>query len=94
MSIKGVGLIAARTLRAVIDGFDRLGNGTQCSRECGLWPHNASSNARMADAGIVRAGDADRNLLLIQAAHRVVGTVPKWRRLEKALLDRGKPLDC
>ncbi len=77
MSIKGVGLIAARTLRAVIDGFDRLGNGTQCSRECGLWPHNASSSARMADAGIVRAGDADRNLLRIQAAHRIVGTVPE-----------------
>lgn len=91
MSIKGVGLITACTLRAVVGRFDRFRNGKQFSRYCGLTPRNASSGERMADAGIVRAGDADLKLLLIQAAHRVVRTVPKWRRLEQTLLDRGKP---
>lgn len=91
LTIKGVGLITACTLRAVVGRFDRFRNGKQFARYCGLTPRNASSGERVADAGMVRTGDADLKLLLIQVAHRVVRFVPQWRCLEQRLLDRGKP---
>lgn len=90
MAIKGVGLVTACTLRAVVGRFDRFRNGKQFARYCGLTPRNASSGERTADAGLIRAGDAELKTLLIQVAHRVVRHVPRWRRMEQNLLDRGK----
>jgi transposase len=91
LKIKGVGVITACTMRAVVGRFDRFRNGKQFARYCGLTPRNASSGERVADAGLIRAGDADLKTLLIQVAHRVVRTVPEWRRLEHGLIERGKP---
>jgi len=44
------------TIRAEIGRFDRFRTGKQMARFCGLSPHNASSGARQADAGLIRAG--------------------------------------
>lgn len=91
LAIKGVGVVTACTMRAVVGRFDRFRSGKQFSRYCGLTPRNASSGERVADAGIVRAGDPDLKVLLIQAAHRIVRTVPEWARMEQRLMERGKP---
>lgn len=91
LRIKGVGLVTACTLRAVVGRFDRFRNAKQFSRYCGLTPRNVSSGERVADAGLVRAADATLKSLLIQVAHRVVRTEPHWRELERGLMERGKP---
>jgi transposase len=90
MTIKGIGMVTACTLRAVVGRFDRFRNGKQFARYCGLTPRNASSGEHVADAGLVRAGDPGLKTMLIQVAHRVVRYVPKWRELQRGLLERGK----
>jgi transposase len=91
LTIKGIGLVTACTLRAVVGRFDRFRNGKQFARYCGLTPRNASSGERVADAGLVRAGDPGLKTMLVQVAHRVVRFVPRWRDLQRGLLERGKP---
>lgn len=91
LAIKGIGLVTACTLRAVVGRFDRFRNGKQFARYCGLTPQNASSGERVADAGVIRAGDPILKTMLIQVAHRVVRFVPRWRELALGLLERGKP---
>jgi transposase len=56
LALPGVGLVTAVTLRAEIGRFDRFDSGKQLSRFCGVTPKNASSGARQADAGLVKAG--------------------------------------
>jgi hypothetical protein len=89
--IKGIGPVTAWTLRAVIGRFDRLRNGKQISRYCGLTPKNASSGERVADAGLVRAGDPTLKTVLIQVAQRIVRRDGEWNSLYLGLLERGKP---
>lgn len=89
--INGIGPVTAWTLRAVIGRFDRFRNGKQLSRYCGLTPKNASSGERVADAGLVRAGDPTLKTVLIQVAQRVVRCEGEWNSLYLGLLERGKP---
>ncbi|MGH2610317.1 MAG: IS110 family transposase [Tepidiformaceae bacterium] len=91
MAIKGVGVVTACTLGAVVGRFDRFRNGKQFARYCGLTPRNASSGERMADAGLIRSGNPELKTLLIQVAHRIVRNVPRWREMERGLMERGKP---
>jgi transposase len=57
LGLRGVGLVTAVTLRAEVGRFDRFDTGKQLARFCGVTPRNASSGARQADAGLIRAGN-------------------------------------
>lgn len=88
----GVGLVTAATMRAEIGRFDRFDNGKQLARFCGVTPRNASSGARQADAGLIKAGNPDLRTVLIELAHRLVSRIPgHWKQWAKRMLDRGKP---
>lgn len=91
-SLHGVGLITAVTLRAEVGRFDRFDNGKQLARFCGVTPRNASSGARQADAGLIKAGNPELRQVLIELAHRLI-RYPQtpWSRLAHGMLQRGKP---
>jgi transposase len=91
LTLKGVGLITAITLRAEIGRFDRFRNGKQMSRFCGLSPRNASSGQRQADAGLIKAGNAELRAVLIELAHRLIRHDYRWRKLAACLRIAGKP---
>ncbi len=91
-TLRGVGLITAVTLRAEVGRFDRFDSGKQLARFCGVTPRNASSGARQADAGLIKAGNPDLRHALIELAHRLIrlGAAP-WGALAHGMLQRGKP---
>lgn len=92
MGLFGVGLITAVTLRAEVGRFDRFDNGKQLSRFCGVTPRNASSGARQADAGLIKAGNPQVRAILIELAHRLIRFQhAQWGRLAHDMLTRGKP---
>lgn len=91
LTLKGVGLITAVRLRAEIGRFDRFRNGKQLSRFCGLSPRNASSGQRVADAGLIKAGQPQLRATLVQTAHVLVRHDPRWREFAMHLRRRGKP---
>lgn len=90
-AIKGVGPVTAWTMRALIGRFDRFASGKQLARFCAVTPRNASSGQRVADAGMVRAGDSQLKNVVIEAAQRLRRYDPRWRGLSDAMLARGKP---
>jgi transposase len=90
-ALKGIGPVTAWTIRAEIGRFDRFRSGKQLSRFCGLSPRNASSGNRVADAGLVKAGNRQLRATLIEAAHRLIRFDPSWIGFARGLLDRGKP---
>lgn len=55
MTFEGVGLVTAATMRAEIGDFSRFDTGKQLARFCGVTPRNASSGARQADSGLIKA---------------------------------------
>ena len=87
----GIGAVTAWMLRAEIGRFDRFHNGKQLARFCGLSPRNASSGARQADAGLIRAANGELRACLIVAAHSLARTLPRWGVLATRLRARGKP---
>ena len=87
----GVGEVTAWVLRACIGEFSRFKNAKQLSRYCGLSPCNASSGARVADAGLVDGCNKMLRMILVQAAHRLIRTIDRWGRLAQSLASRGKP---
>jgi len=88
----GVGLITAVTLRAEVGRFDRFDSGKQLSRFCGVTPRNASSGARQADSGLIKAGNPQLRQVLIEQAHRLIrGNHAQWGKLAYGMLKRGKP---
>ena len=91
MNEPGVGAVTAWMLRAEIGRFDRFHNGKQLARFCGLSPRNASSGARQADAGLIRAANPQLRACLVEAAHRLARTEPRWIQMKEALKARGKP---
>ena len=91
MNEPGVGEVTAWVLRAYVGRFDRFASGKQLSRYCGLSPCNASSGNRQADAGLVRGCNKLLRATLIQAAHRLKRTEPRWRGLAGSMRARGKP---
>jgi transposase len=87
----GIGPVTAWTMRALIGVFDRFASGKQLSRFCAVTPRNASSGQRMADAGLVRAGDPLLKTVLIEAAQRLRRYEPRWAAFSERLASRGKP---
>ena len=92
MALSGVGFITAVTLRAEIGRFDRFHTGKELSRFCGVTPRNASSGARQADAGLIKAGNPELRTVLIELAHRLISRIRgRWFDLAAGMLQRGKP---
>ena len=92
MALPGVGLVTAVTLRAEIGRFDRFETGKQLARFCGVTPRNASSGARQADAGLIKAGNPELRAVLIELAHRLASRIRgRWFDLAGGMLARGKP---
>lgn len=91
LAIVGVGPVTAWTMRAMIGRFDRFSSGKQLARFCALTPRNSSSGERVADAGLVKAGDPSLKTVLIQAAHRLQRHDRRWAELAGQLRGRGKP---
>jgi transposase len=91
LAIPGIGLVTAATMRAEIGRFDRFRTGKQLARFCGLSPRNASSGKKQADAGVIRAGNAELRRVLTQAAHRLIMHEPRWSKLAISMKRRGKP---
>ena len=85
---KGVGLVTAVTLRAEIGRFDRFRTGKQLARFCGVTPRNASSGKRQADAGLIKAGNPQLRVVLIETAHRLMRFDPRWMPLGASLRHR------
>jgi transposase len=92
LTLKGIGLVTAVTIRAEIGRFDRFRTGKQLTRFCGLSPRNASSGQRQADAGLIRAGNPQLRAVLVEAAHRLMRYDEKWTRFAARLSGRGKPV--
>jgi transposase len=92
LELSGVGLVTAVTLRAEVGRFDRFDTGKQLARFCGVTPRNASSGARQADAGLIKAGNPQLRMVLIELAHRLVNRLGgRWQKLAHRMLDNGKP---
>ena len=89
--IKGVGLVSASVLRAFIGRFDRFGNGKQLARFCAMTPRNSSSGDRVADAGLIKAGDPLLKTCIVQIAHSLRRWTPRWRAMAAQYAERGKP---
>lgn len=87
----GIGLVTAATLRAEIGEVARFRTGKQLARFCGLSPCNASSGARQADAGVIRAGNPELKRVVVEAAHRLMHYDPRWTALAVRLKRAGKP---
>ena len=88
MQQKGVGLVTAVTMRAEIGRFDRFRTGKQLARFCGVTPRNASSGKREADAGLIKAGNPQLRVVLIETAHRLMRFDPRWAVLGASLRHR------
>ena len=91
MTLKGIGLVTAVTIRAEIGRFDRFRSGKQLTRFCGVTPRNVSSGSRQADAGLIRAGNPQLRAVLVETAHRLMRCDEKWTRFAARLSMRGKP---
>lgn len=92
LTISGIGLITAVTIRAEIGRFDRFRNGKQLSRFCGLSPRNASSGQRQADSGIIKAGNPELRRVLTQSAQRLGRYDPRWQVFAAKLDGKPKPV--
>ncbi|NLE22233.1 MAG: IS110 family transposase [Actinobacteria bacterium] len=92
MTLEGVGLVTAATMRAEIGDFSRFDTGKQLARFCGVTPRNASSGQRQADSGLVKAGSPELRRVLVELAHRLMRRPgDRWGRLGHDLVRRGKP---
>jgi transposase len=92
LALSGVGLVTAATLRAEVGRFDRFDTGKQLARFCGVTPRNASSGARQADAGLIRAGNPELRTVLVELAQRLMRRFDTpWAKLAAGMLKRGKP---
>lgn len=91
LKIKGVGDVTAWTMRALIGRFDRFASGKQLARFCAVTPRNASSGQRVADSGMIKAGDPQLKSVVIEAAQRLRRYEPRWQELSTSMAARGKP---
>lgn len=91
LTLPGVGPVTAWVLRAEVGRFDRFRSGKQLARFCGLTPWNASSGLRQADAGLIRACNADLRSVLIEAGQRLRRCDARWSGLADQLRKAGKP---
>lgn len=91
MTLEGIGEITAWVLRAAIGRFDRFRSAKQLCRYCGLSPKNTASGERQTQGGLIQAADKRLRAILIQAAQRLIRTVPRWKLLAMKLTRQGKP---
>jgi transposase len=91
MEQAGIGEVTAWVLRAYVGDFGRFKTAKQLSRYCGMSPCNASSGNRVADAGLIDGCNKLLRMTIVQAAHRLIRTVERWRKLADSLKRRGKP---
>ena len=91
LKLEGVGLVTATTMRAEIGRFDRFETGKQLAHFCGVTPRNASSGTRQADAGLIKAGNPELRMVLIELGHRLMRTSSHWKPFASKMLERGKP---
>lgn len=92
LRLRDVGLVTAVTLRAEVGRFDRFDSGKQLARFCGVTPRNASSGARQADAGLIRAGNPELRTVLMELGQRLMRDFSTpWAKLAAGMLKRGKP---
>ena len=91
MDQPGIGEVTAWILRAFIGDFRRFKTAKQLARYCGMSPCNASSGSRVADAGLVQGCNKTLRMTVVQAAHRLIRTHPRWRALAEQMRSRGKP---
>lgn len=90
LSIRGVGLVTACVMRAEVGTFSRFKTGKQLARFCGVTPRNASSGERVADAGMIKAGNPILKTALIQLSHVLRRHDPYWRGFAGRLQANGK----
>jgi transposase len=90
MEEPGVGLVTAVTFRAEVGRVSRFKSGKQLARFCGVTPRNASSGARQADAGLIRAGNPALRTVLIELAQRLTRMPGTWSARANKMLSRGK----
>jgi len=91
MTQPGIGEVTAWVLRAYVGDFGRFKTAKKLARYCGMSPCNASSGDRVADAGLIDGCNKLLRLTVVQAAHRLIRTVPRWRDLAASMRARGKP---
>jgi transposase len=105
LTLEGVGLITAVTLRAEIGRVDRFQNGKQMARYCGLTPRNASSGqrgrrldprrqsatARGADRTSA-APDVARQERVVALANARVSIAKPWQAAQRRRGRRGQSL--
>jgi transposase len=91
MTMPGVGLVTAVTLRAEVGQFDRFGSGKQLAKYCGVSPRNASSGERQADAGLIQSGNPQLRSVLIELGQRLAWRIKgPWAALAARLALKGK----
>lgn len=91
MEQKGIGFISAAVMRAEIGDFNRFKTGKQLSRFCGVTPRNVSSGEKIADSGLIRAGNPLLKTCIIQGALSLIRYEKTWGEFATNLLNRGKP---
>lgn len=89
-TFRGIGLVTSVMLRAEIGDFSRFRSGKQLARFCGLTPRNASSGNRVADAGLIKAGNPHLRSALVQAAHSLRMHDPRWAAMNYRMANQGK----
>jgi transposase len=90
MDQEGIGEVTAWVLRAFVGEFGRFKTGKQLARYCGLSPCNRSSGAKQADAGLIDGCNKLLRCTIVQAAHRLINTRPRWSKLAESMRKRGK----
>lgn len=90
-TIPGVGEVTAWLIRAEIVTASRFKTGKQLCRFCGTSPRNASSGERVADSGLIKAGNPYLKTVIIQAAHRLMRNSRRWSAFATRLIQNGKP---
>jgi transposase len=90
-SLPAIGPVTAWILRAAIGDVTRFKNGKQLAHYCGVSPANASSGKRIADSGLIDSGNKLLRSTLMELAHRLGRTHPRWKAFKLSMLARGKP---
>ena len=90
MKQPNIGILTATMIRAEIGTFTRFRRGKEFARFCALTPRNASSGARQADSGLVKAGNPLLKTILIQVGQRLCRYDPEYGQRTAELLAQGK----
>ena len=89
-SIPGIGPATSAMVLAEFGDVTRFQDARHMASFCGLTPRNCSSGERVADAGLIRAGNPALKALLMEAGHRLMRLDPYWREIAESLRARGK----